>query len=74
LATGFDAELSPEMLEQLEQLSAKSVLRPDQKTPIKNVFTAGDLINGASYVATAIASGRSAAEKIDQYLKKTANA
>jgi indolepyruvate ferredoxin oxidoreductase len=39
------------------------------RTSIAGVFAAGDLACGASYVATAIDSGRSVAERIDEYLR-----
>jgi glutamate synthase (NADPH/NADH) small chain len=37
-------------------------------TSVKKVFAAGDAANGASLVVTAIASGRRAAKKIDDFL------
>jgi len=42
----------------------------DCTTTASNVFAAGDLVSGASYVVTAIASGRKTAEKINEYLAK----
>jgi indolepyruvate ferredoxin oxidoreductase len=39
-------------------------------TSAPDVFVAGDLATGPAYVATAIASGRQAAQKIDEYLRK----
>jgi glutamate synthase (NADPH/NADH) small chain len=39
------------------------------QTSLGKVFAAGDAVSGASLVVNAIASGRSAAKKIDRYLK-----
>jgi glutamate synthase (NADPH/NADH) small chain len=40
-------------------------------TSHQKVFAAGDSINGASLVVTAIASGRRVAKEIDLFLKKS---
>jgi glutamate synthase (NADPH/NADH) small chain len=40
----------------------------EMSTNIKKVFAAGDTVNGASLVVTAIASGRRAAKRIDDFL------
>jgi glutamate synthase (NADPH/NADH) small chain len=40
-------------------------------TNVKKVFAAGDAASGASLVVNAIASGRRAAKKIDEYLSSS---
>ena len=47
------------------------IVSRDGATSSPDVFVAGDLATGPAYVASAIASGRAAAEKIDAYLAKT---
>lgn len=42
---------------------------PSMATNVEKVFAAGDAASGASLVVNAIASGRRAAKKIDEYLK-----
>jgi len=42
---------------------------PDGQTSTEGVFATGDTVSGASLVVRAIASGRSAAEGIDRYLR-----
>lgn len=41
----------------------------DMRTSMEKVFATGDAVNGATLVVTAIASGRKAAKKIDDFLK-----
>jgi len=41
----------------------------NHQTSIKNVFSAGDSITGASLVVNAIASGRRVAKNIDEFLQ-----
>ncbi len=70
LAIGFDAVVDPDLAQQLS-LAADDAGRPvvkDHQTSTEGVFAAGDLLTGPAYVATAIASGRKAAEKIHDYL------
>ncbi len=70
LALGYDAVIAPVLVEQLG-LTADSdgkVIVRDYSTQVEGVFAAGDLETGASKVATAIASGRAAAERINGFL------
>jgi indolepyruvate ferredoxin oxidoreductase len=70
LAMGFEPAVPRELAEAMElklDQAGRLVLR-DHQTSIDNVFAAGDCVAGASYVATAIASGRQAAKRIDAYL------
>ena len=48
---------------------AMGFLKPDLPEVADNVFWAGDVLNGASLVVRAMASGHDAAIKVDQYLK-----
>jgi glutamate synthase (NADPH/NADH) small chain len=73
LAMGFDPVVDADLATALHlatdgdgrlATSASATSSPD-------VFVAGDVATGPAYVATAIASGRSAAEAIDAYLSKT---
>jgi glutamate synthase (NADPH/NADH) small chain len=50
-------------------LLAMGFLRPQQPEMPANVFFAGDAANGASLVVRAMASGRDAAIKVDEFLK-----
>jgi glutamate synthase (NADPH/NADH) small chain len=50
-------------------LLAMGFLKPSQPDMPNNVFFAGDAASGASLVVRAMASGRSIAEKIDEFLK-----
>ena len=70
LATGFDAAVEKPLADQFALATDESG-RPavrEYQTSVDGVFCAGDLETGPSYVATAIDSGRKAAEKIDSYL------
>jgi len=71
LALGYDVVVDADLAEQLGlALDAQGRLASCRNchTDAAGVFAAGDLVTGAAYVATAIASGREAAEKIDKYL------
>ncbi|HAU37171.1 MAG TPA: indolepyruvate ferredoxin oxidoreductase [Phycisphaerales bacterium] len=70
LAMGFDAALPEALAKQLGlalDAAGRTKVR-DFATDQPGVFAAGDLATGASYVVTAIDSGRKAAEKIDRFL------
>jgi glutamate synthase (NADPH/NADH) small chain len=75
LACGFRANVERDVIEQLglRTDSAGRIMVEDQAAVnADGVFLAGDVVNGASYVATAIHSGRQAADRIAQYLKRKA--
>ena len=59
----------PEVIKAQMVLLAMGFLRPEQPQFAKNVFVAGDAANGASLVVRAMASGRDAAKKVDEYLR-----
>ncbi len=61
---GLITELNPD-LDTRKNLLVDS----DMKTSLDKVFATGDAVNGATLVVTAIASGRKAAKKIDNFLK-----
>ena len=71
LALGFDAVPDPDLVAQLHLAvdSRGRVTAKEHATRVAGVFVAGDLATGQTRVADAIASGRRAAEKIDQYLR-----
>ena len=74
LAMGFTNPVYEGLLEQLKiELDPGKNIRVDQQmvSSSEKVFGAGDAVNGASLVVTAIASGRKTARKIDDYLKNT---
>jgi glutamate synthase (NADPH/NADH) small chain len=52
----------------LDQRKNIGVDRSTMATSVDKVFATGDAVNGASLVVTAIASGRRAARRIDDYL------
>jgi len=58
------------------ELDERSNVKVDnsQLTNIAKVFAAGDTVSGASLVVRAIASGRSTAKAIDNFLKVTSKA
>ncbi len=58
----------PEVIKAQIVLLAMGFLRPEQPQFASNVFVAGDAANGASLVVRAMASGRDAAKKVDEYL------
>ena len=71
LAMGFDNIPEKALVSQLGlSLDAAGRVELFDKfcTSVENIFAAGDLACGASYIATAIDSGRQVARKIDQYL------
>ena len=45
-------------------------LKPEHPQYPDNVFICGDAQNGASLVVRAMASGKAAAAKVDEFLKK----
>lgn len=49
---------------------AMGFLKPQQPEFAQNVFVCGDAANGASLVVRAMASGRDAAKRVDEFLKK----
>ncbi len=72
LAMGFVNPLYEGLLEQLgvELSDRKNVMVDKQnKSSVEKIFAAGDAAMGASLVVRAIASGRSAAQSIDAFLK-----
>ncbi len=60
----------PEVIKAQIVLLAMGFLRPEQPQFADNVFLAGDAANGASLVVRAMASGRDAAKRVDEFLKK----
>jgi glutamate synthase (NADPH/NADH) small chain len=73
LAMGFVHPVLEGLLSELEvELDQRKNIRVDQKlsTNRDKVFAAGDSINGATLIVTAIASGRKVAREIDKFLRK----
>ena len=71
LAMGFIHPIHEGLLEELDiSLNTQKSVQVDNQmaTNIDKVFAAGDAVNGASLVVTAIASGRRVARRIDDYL------
>jgi glutamate synthase (NADPH/NADH) small chain len=71
LAMGFVHPVHEGLLTELGiSLNSRKNIETDHSmaTSLKKVFAAGDAANGASLVVTAIASGRRAAKKIDDFL------
>jgi len=71
LAMGFVNPVYEGLLESLKvELSPRNnvSVNADMATNVDKVFAAGDAVNGASLVVTAIASGRKVARKVDEYL------
>lgn len=60
----------PEIIKADMVLLAMGFLKPEQPAMAKNVFFAGDALNGASLVVRAMASGLDAAKKVDELLSK----
>ena len=58
-----------EVIEADMVLLAMGFLKPEHPQYAANVFVAGDALSGASLVVRAIASGRTVAQKIDEYFK-----
>ncbi|HUS47735.1 MAG TPA: glutamate synthase small subunit, partial [Phycisphaerae bacterium] len=72
LALGFDPVVDPALAGQFGLATdgrGAPIIR-DCATSVEGVFAAGDVVTGASYVVTAVSSGRKAAEKVEQYLAK----
>ena len=62
---------SPEVIKAQMVLLAMGFLKPEQpQWPQGNVFVCGDAASGASLVVRAMASGRDAAVKVDEYLQQ----
>jgi glutamate synthase (NADPH/NADH) small chain len=73
LALGFVHPILEGLITELElELDSRKSIKvnKDHSTSIPKVFAAGDVVNGASLVVNAIASGRKAAEEIDRFLNK----
>jgi glutamate synthase (NADPH/NADH) small chain len=73
LAMGFVHPVLEGLLSELEvELDQRKNIRVDQKlsTNREKVFAAGDSINGATLIVTAIASGRKVAREIDKFLRQ----
>lgn len=60
----------PEIIKAEIVFLAMGFLKPQQPEFPANVFVCGDAANGASLVVRAMASGRDAAKKVDEYLSK----
>lgn len=60
----------PEVIKAEMVLLAMGFLKPQLPELPANVFAAGDCKNGASLVVRAMASGKEAAIKVDEYLRK----
>lgn len=74
LAMGFVHPVLEGLLSELElELDQKKNIRIDQNysTSREKVFAAGDSVNGATLIVTAIASGRKVAKEIDTYLRNS---
>ena len=76
LALGFDPVVDPDIAAQLglETDEDGRIAVNDHATEADGVFAAGDLATGPAYIVTAISSGRSAAQRIDEYLQTPADA
>ena len=59
----------PEIIKAEIVFLAMGFLKPQQPEFPSNVFVCGDAANGASLVVSAMASGRDAAKKVDEFLK-----
>ena len=73
LAMGFTNPVQEGLLEQLgDEKDGRKNVKVDacQRSSVDKVFAAGDASTGASLVVRCIASGRKAAEGIQQYLKQ----
>ena len=60
----------PEIIKAELVLLAMGFLKPEHPQYPDHVFVCGDAANGASLVVRAMASGRDAAKKVDEYLSK----
>jgi len=74
LALGYEAVVPPVLAEQLDlPVDEQGRMRVrDTAAPVEGIFVAGDLAQGSKLVVDAIATGRKAAERIDDYLVGTA--
>ena len=73
LAMGFVHPIHEGLLNELNiELDQRKNVKIDGQfhTSIEKVFATGDAVSGASLVVNAIASGRKAAKKIDEFLRK----
>lgn len=72
LAMGFIHPQKEGLLEKLniELDDVGNVRADDYSTSVEKIFTAGDMRRGQSLVVWAIAEGREAANRVDQYLRK----
>jgi len=72
LAMGFDAVVPEPLAGKLgvERDASGRAVTDGHATSAEGVFAAGDVVTGASYVATAIDSGRKAAAAVDAFLAK----
>jgi glutamate synthase (NADPH/NADH) small chain len=72
IAAGFEPCLDGAIVDSLELKSVegdKPLIDEYMATSVSGVFAAGDLVTGASYIATAISSGRTVADRILNYLQ-----
>ncbi|MCY2926298.1 MAG: FAD-dependent oxidoreductase, partial [Planctomycetota bacterium] len=71
LAVGFQPGLDETLIRQLGLRidPAGKVVAANAATNVPGVFIAGDATTGPALIASAIASGRKAAERIDQFLR-----
>jgi len=71
LALGFEPRLESALIEQLGLRTdpAGRVVAADYATNVPGVFISGDAATGPALIATAIHSGRKAAQRINQFLK-----
>ncbi|NBB95228.1 MAG: FAD-dependent oxidoreductase [Planctomycetes bacterium] len=72
LAMGFHATIESALAEQFglkTDEAGKIDVNENCAASVEGVWAAGDIVTGPSYVATAIDSGRTAADRIDNYLK-----
>ncbi len=72
LALGYESVIDGDLAAQLglEVDGDGRLALHDHATSAPGIFAAGDLVSGASYIASAIASARRAAKKIGEYLAK----
>ncbi len=72
LALGFEQKIDDQLASQLglETDTQGNLVLDKFSTSAPGIFATGDVVTGASYAASAIASGRGAAQAIDEYLQK----
>ena len=75
LAIGYDPVIDDDLANQLglELGPDGRVICEDHSTNLEGVYVAGDLSAGSAFVASAIASGRRAARRIDGFLSRHAS-